>query len=162
MTEDLNIRKARSVYRKLNEAVEKNGWKCKTNDDKLALAYGIKTAVGLTEFVAYIDAERQLVCVGTFPLMTFDASRLRDGALSVCAANLMLADGNFDLRMKSGELSFRQAVAFRESTNLSVEAITYMLDYALYAVNAFIDKFKLVNEGKLSGADFAEACKDIK
>lgn len=160
--EDLKIRKARSVYRKLCEAVEKNGWKCKSDDDKLAVAYGIKVENGGEfQFLVSIDADRQLVCLNSFTLMEFDAAHIIEGAVAVCGANFLLADGNFDLKIKGGALSYRQALAFHNSTNLAVDAIDYLLTYSLYAVNSFIGKFELVKEGKLKGGEFIEACKDI-
>ncbi len=161
--EDIETRKARSVYRKLAEAVEKNGWKCKTNDGKLAVAYGIKSeGLDTVRFVAYVDAERSLICVNSLPIMNFGAERVREGAKAVCVANCFLADGSFDLKIKGGELSFRQAASFRGDTNLSVEAIAYLLNYSLYAVSSFFDKFKLVNEGKLDGSNFYSACESLK
>lgn len=163
MSEDLKLRKARSVYRKVNEAIEKNGWSCKCDEQTLALAYGIKTEEDgePVNFVIKIDAERQLVRLETQPLMKFDSIRLIDAALAVCTANVILADGSFDLKLKGGALAYRQALVFRESTNLSLDAITYLLNYSVYAVNSFLSKFKLVNEDKIKGADFLAACRDI-
>lgn len=163
MTEDINIRRARSVYRKVNEAIEKNGWAVKADDQNLVLAYGIKSGEDSepVQFVIAVDAELQLIRLETRPIIKFDKSRLIDAALGVCVANAILADGSFDLMLKGGALTYRQALVFRGSTNLSLDAVLYLLNYSVFAVNSFSDKFKLLSEGKLNGSDFIAACKDI-
>ena len=161
--EELSMRKARSVYRKLTEAIAENGWKYKADDDKLIMVYGIKSEEKEepVNFIVKVDAERQLILLETRPIITFNADVLISAAEAVCTANVILADGCFDLKLKSCELIYRQALSFRSSTNLSVGAIKYLLSYSVFAVNSFLGKLKLVNDGKISGAEFTDACKDI-
>ncbi|MCH5350628.1 MAG: YbjN domain-containing protein [Clostridiales bacterium] len=162
--EDLGMRKARSVYRILTEALDKNGWKYKADDDRITLAYGVKTENDdePVTFTVRVDAEHQIVLLKTQPLLSFPAERLVEGAKAVCAANNVLVDGNFDLKLKGGALTYRQALVFRETTLLSVEALRFLLNYSIFAINTMLDKFALVSEGKLDGAGFCEACKSIE
>ncbi|MCH5158320.1 MAG: hypothetical protein J1F33_03880 [Clostridiales bacterium] len=162
--EELNMRKARSVYRILTEALDKNGWDYNGNDDELTVTYAVKTdgdsdPVG---FTVAVDAEKKLVLLKTQPMIRFGAERLVEGAKAVCAANAFLVDGNFDLRLKGGALTYRQALVFRETTVLSVEALRYLLNYSVFAVNMLLDKFKLVSDGKIDGAEFIEKISEIK
>lgn len=153
MADEVKMKAAQETYKTLLKAIELNGWKCRQNDERLAITFGVNGDDLHMDFIIRIDADRQLVCLLSKLPFNFQRSKLMDGAIVTSIANYALADGSFDYDILKGDVYFRMTTSYRASV-ISHEALMYLVNCAAYTVDKFNDQFLMVNDGTMSTEDF--------
>ena len=152
---ETDMKSAKFTYRTLLYAVEKKGWTCGKNDNNLSIDYGVNGDNLHMDFDVSIDAERQLVrLISKIPLK-FDLKRIVAGAISICTANYFLSGGSFDLDISNGNIMYRITTSYRDS-NISYEALIFLMDYAAWAIDKFFEALQAVANGKMNAVQFYE------
>ena len=152
MADQKSIKSAEIVYNTLCEMLDDRQWKYEKAPDKSIVHFIVSGDDIPMEFVVNIDAERQLVRMLSQLPFTFNEERRVQGAIATCQATFRLADGSFDYDFKTGRVLFRMTSSFRGSL-ISKELLAYMVDCACCTVDAYNDKFLLIERGLLDIED---------
>lgn len=149
------LQKAKTVFENLCTALDNKGLKFQRNDDELSI-YLIMNGDDIPMHINMrVDADRQLISViSIFPFDICEDKRV-DATLAVCYVNDRLADGSFDYNIKDGTLLFRMTASFRDSL-IGEEAFIYMLACSSTTIDAFNDKFLMLDKGMITLEQFIE------
>ena len=152
MADQKSIKSAETVYNTLCEMLDDRNWKYDKHPEDSVVHFVVGGDDIPMEFVVNIDAERQLVRMLSQLPFTFSEAKRIEGAIATCQATFKLADGSFDYDFKTGRNLFRMTSSFRGSL-ISKELLAYMVDCSCYTVDAYNDKFLMIDRGVLGIED---------
>ena len=154
-----NLEQAKATFAVLCQALEKNEWHYKKDEEKLSIECGAQGDDLPMEISVKVDADRQLVMLlSHMPFVIQDDKRL-DVAIAVSAINNALVDGCFDYDVTSGHMFFRMTNSFLES-KISEEVFAYMLFCSCQVIDKYNDRFLMLAKGMLSIEQFLKTLKD--
>lgn len=148
MADENKVKQAKAVYKTLCEALDARSWKYQAHPEDLVVTF---TATGEDlpmDFVALVDADKQLVQMASRLPFKFDKERRVDGAVAVAYVNFALVDGTFDYNYDTGEITFRITATFMDSL-ISADLLLYMVACACITVDEFNDKLLMAAKGML-------------
>ncbi len=97
---EVNMKKAKEVYKKLVGMLEKHGWSFDRHDDDLVISSGVKGDDLPIEFIVVVNAKQQVAeFLSRLPFEMPEEKRV-EGAVAVCAANDGICDGSFDYNIR--------------------------------------------------------------
>ena len=155
MADEKKTALANRVYGTICTVFDQKGWKYKKTEEKLQVSIGFRGEGLSTDFVIFVDVERQLVrLLSPLPFKMSEEKRI-DGAIAVCAASDGLADGSFDYNIETGGITFRMTACFRDS-EVTEELILYMVLCASGTVENYNTKFLALSKGNMDVKTFIE------
>ena len=156
MADAKQLKNAESVYKTLCEMLDEHKWRYDRHDKDLCITF---TATGEDiprNFVVAIDPERDLVRLISPMPFRFSESKRIEGAIATCQVNYKLADGSFDYSFSEGRINFRMTSSYKDSL-ISKELFAYMIGCAGYTVDAYNDKFLMIDKGLIAIEDFVKS-----
>ncbi len=155
MSEVQSLEQAKRVFDTLCRTLDKNEWKYKRFDDRLAIECSARGDDLPMDFTITVDTKRNLVMLLSLLPYTIQDDHRIDVAVAVSAINNMLVDGSFDYNVATGELFFRMTNSFFDS-ELSGSVFEYMLFGACHMIDEYNDKLLMLAKGMLSIEKFLE------
>ena len=144
---------AQETYNGLCKSLDNIGWKYQRNDEELKIMFGVNGDDLAMHFLIIVDVERQLIRLLSLLPFQMSANKRVDGAIAICAINYLLADGNFDLDVETGNIIFKLTSSFRSSL-IGEEAFNYMVDVSCHTIDLYNDKLEALSDGRISIEDF--------
>ncbi len=155
MTDEQKGMQAKLAYQTFCDALDRNEWKYKKNNEKMTIECGAQGEDLPMEFSISADADRQLlVLLSHLPFVIAEDKRI-DTAAAICVVNNFLVDGCFDFDVGSGHMFFRITNSFFDSV-MSEDVCTELLYKACQTIDEYNDKFLMVGKGILSVEKFLE------
>ena len=155
MADNVNMEKAKEVYRTLIRTLDGVDWKYEKNDEKLLIRSGVKSDDFPVEFIVLVKPKNEVVQFLSKLPFNFPEDKRVEGAIAVCAANYGLVDGSFDYDIRDGEIVFRLTSSYRQSL-LGEELFKYMIVVASSTVDKYNDKFFMISKGMMTAVQFLE------
>lgn len=145
-----------SVYETVLEMFDDKGFHYEKHDDDFVITCTVTGEDIPMEILFAVRYERQIVQLVSPMPFTIPEDKRTEIALAITAVNDMLLDGNFDLDLAKGRISFRLAESYIESI-LGKELFEYMLMVSASTIDDFNDKFMMISKGMLSIDQFIES-----
>ena len=142
------------IYRRVCKNLDDRGWKYTPHDEDMVITLSVRGEDIPMELLFHVDAKRNLLKVlSVLPFKAAEDKRV-EMAVAVCAANDVLANGNFDLNISDGKIVFRIAAPFEGG--LPDETIDYLIDVTCATVDHYNDKLLMLNKGMLEMDKFLQ------
>ena len=152
-------RQAQTAFNTLCDMLDDHEWKYHRDDEKLRIECGANGEDLPIDIRITVDADKQLVTLlSQLPFKVPEDDRVL-GAVSVCAANYNMVDGNFDYNLSSGSIIFRLTSSIRESL-VSKDVFEYMLFVSCATIDNYNDKFLMLIKHAMSLEDFIKFTKE--
>lgn len=146
---------AKLIWRRVCKNLDDRNWKYDTDEDNLAVILNVTGEDIPMNFVIRADEKRDLLKMVSFLPFKMDENKRAESAAAVCAINSQLANGNFDLDLFDGTVTFRLAVTF--AGGMPDEAINYLIGVSCLTVDEYNDKLLMLNKGMLDLEKFIES-----
>ncbi|MBQ9950348.1 MAG: hypothetical protein IJO93_06480 [Clostridia bacterium] len=150
---DNETKNALVMYEKLCKMLDELELKYDKDPDQ----YEIECRVGgddlPMDFVMRIHPNGEFVDLLSRIPITVPQDKILEVAIAATYVNNLLVDGCFDLNIEKGTLLFRTTNFYKDS-DISTEALQYMLLVSHQTVETYNDKFFMMSKGMLSLADF--------
>ena len=147
------MEQAQSTFATLCQALDKNDWRYRKDEDALKIECGAQGDDLPMEITVSVDAEKMLVLLLSHMPFVIQEDKRLDVAIAVSAINNELVDGCFDYDIASGHMFFRMTNSFIES-KLSEEVFAYMLFCSCHVIDEYNDKFLMLAKGMVSVEQF--------
>ena len=141
--------KAKQVYDDLCAAIEARNWHYQKEEEKLLVHFGVSGDDLPMHFAIAVDAASQYVRLLSPMPFDFPEDKRVEGAIASCAVNMLLAEGSFDIDLKTGHAWFRQSVSFCDST-IGDALFQRMISWSCTVIDLFNDLLGALATGKLS------------
>jgi len=142
------------IYRRVCKKLDDRSWTYTQHDEDMVVTLSVRGEDFPIELLIHVDAKRSLLKVlSVLPVKAAEDKRV-EMAVAVCAANDVLANGNFDLNISDGKIVFRIAAPF--DGGLPDETIDYLIDVTCATVDHYNDKLLMLNKGLLKLEQFIE------
>lgn len=158
MTEEANVKRAKSAYVSLCEMLDDEGWRYEKDEEKFTIKCSARGDDLPFELRIEVDPKKQLVSLISHMPYAIPESRRTAIAVAVCQANNGLPDGGFDFDYLDGDILYRQTSSFRESL-IGKELFRYLLGCACYTIDNYNDKFLMVSKSDMSVDEVVEYIK---
>ena len=145
--------RAKDLYDRMCEYLEKKGWKFEKEDDELIIHFVVSGDDIPMLMILKIDSDRNLIRLLSPIPFNFDEDKRIDGAIATCYVSNRLADGSFAYDIRDGSVAFRLTASFANS-RIGTDLIDYMIACSSFTVDAYNDKFLALNKGMISITDF--------
>lgn len=156
MSEEMNLKQARLVYRTFRNALDGNDWKYRVDDENLKIECGAQGDDLPMEIGIHMDVERQLLMIlSRLPFVIAEDKRI-ELAVAVNAVNNIMVDGCFDFDINAGHMFFRVTNSFLDSV-MSEDVCLELLYKACQTIDEYNDKFLLISKGMLSIEQFLQS-----
>ena len=149
MAELKNLELAKATFETLCQALEKNDWRFKKNEEKMAIECGARGDDLPIDISIHVDPDRMLVMLLSRLPYSIPQDKRLDVAIAVSAINNALVDGSFDYDIASGQMYFRMTNSFVES-KIGEDLIMYMLLCSCATVDEYNDKFLMLGKGVIT------------
>ena len=158
MSEEKNLKPAKTVYKSLCDMLDERKWHYERHDEDLTITCGVQGEDLPIELIIRVDAQRDLVSL--LSPMSFAVPENRRAALAVAVsqANNGMIDGNFDYNYLNGKIAFRQTSSYRNSL-ISKELLWYMIACACNTIDNYNDKFLMVAKNNMTNEEILEFIK---
>lgn len=158
MSEDKELKQARTVFKTLCEMLDDHEWHYKKNEEELSIECGAQGDDLPIEIVIQVDKGRQLVTLLSQMPYAIPENRRTALAIAVSQANNGMVDGSFDYDYLSGRIVFRLTSSYRSSL-IGKEMLAYMLMCSCYTVDEYNDKFLMVAKNEMTNEEILEFIK---
>lgn len=155
MNSDKQLRRAEVTYRNLCKALDKIDCKYEKSDDKLSVQFTANGNDIPMPCLMHVDPVRQQISLLSVIPVTVEQDKRCELAIATSYANYNLADGNFDLDLERGTITFRVTSSFRDSV-INNNLFYYMVQCAGAVVDKYNDKFMALNKGEMTIEEFIE------
>lgn len=153
MSEELKVSQAKNAYGIICSALDAQGWRYQTHEDKLLVVFGVNGDDIPMDFLVSADADRQLIRLHSPLNFKVSESKRMDVAVAVCVINNKMADGCFELDIGDGGIVFKMTATYRDS-QISEELVRYIINCSCAMVDKYNDQFLAIDKGILSIGDF--------
>lgn len=147
--DEKDLRAAQQMYKMLCQTLDDIGYHYQQNEDQMSVHFDVHGEGLPIELTISVDAERDLIRLLSFLPFKVPERRLPDIALGVCRINDVLINGNFDLSVERGRLTFRMVQCYRDSL-IDMEVFKYMIFVSLNTIDEYSEKLYLVSRGRMS------------
>ena len=146
---NVDMYKAKLVYRTLLEALDTMGWTYDEHEEDLCITSGVKTKDIPVDFVFAVRPNQEIVQFISVLPFTMPEDKIVEGAIAICAANYWIINGNFDYSLDDGKISFRMTSSYHEC-DISEELFKYMICVSANTIDSYNDTFALLAQNKIS------------
>ena len=146
---------AKEVFDSLCERLDSKDWKYSVVDDEYIIRFEVNGNDLQMNFTFLVDEDRQLLRVYSRIPITVPKEKTMDVAVATCIANYDMIDGSFDFDMTKGEIFFRMTATFRDS-EIGDGLFDHLVQYSIYAVDKYNDRFFGLAKGMIGINDFLE------
>ncbi len=140
------------IYEQLCTHLEAAGWKFTRHDNKQIVTMVMQGDDLPMNLLLHVREKHVLYLRSLLPFTIPEDKRI-DVIIACNAINYKLINGNFELDMSDGELSFRIAMPY-SGADLSPEQVNYMVEVASSTVDEYNDKLLMLIKDMLSIQDF--------
>lgn len=147
--DEKDLRAAQQVYTMLCRTLDDIGYHYQQNDEEMSVHFEVHGEGLPMELTVSIDGERDLIRLLSFLPFKVPEGRIPEIALGVCKINDILINGNFDLGIDRGRLTFRMVQCYRDSL-LDMEVFKYMIFVSLNTIDEYSEKLYLLSRGKIT------------
>ena len=153
MSDDKKLKNAKAVYNTLCKMLDGKNVRYDKHPEDLVITFTMRGDDLPMYFILNIDAKRDLIrLVSPIPVV-FEGDKLLEGAIATSQANYYMADGSFDIDLKTGKVYFRMTSSYLDSL-ISEELFEYMVAVAGYTIDEYNDKFLMLSKGNISIKEF--------
>ncbi len=152
MADETTVR-AKRVYETLCAALGKHGLHYQKNDEQLCISCEAQGEDLPMEITINVDAKRQLIILLSHLPFTISEDKRLEVAVATSMVNNCLVDGSFDFNITDGHMFFRMTSSFIES-EIGGDLFTYMLMISFSTIDAYNDRFLMLDKGMLSIDNF--------
>lgn len=145
---------AKLIWRRVCKNLDDRKWKYDTDEEKLAIVLNVSGDDIPMRFVIIADEKRSLLKMVSYLPFKMEENKRVESAVAVCTINDQLANGNFDLDLTDGSVSFRLAIPF--AGGMPDEAIDYLIGVCCVTVDEYNDKLLALNKGMITLEKFIE------
>ena len=118
--DEKDLQNARQAYSMLCASLDDIGYHYQQNDEDLDVHFEVHGDGLPMELTISIDGERDLIRLLSFLPFKVKPERIQEIALGVCKINDILINGNFDLGIEKGRLTFRMVQSYRDSLAIHI------------------------------------------
>ena len=147
--DEKDLQNARQAYSMLCASLDDIGYHYQQNDEDLDVHFEVHGDGLPMELTISIDGERDLIRLLSFLPFKVKPERIQEIALGVCKINDILINGNFDLGIEKGRLTFRMVQSYRDSL-IDMEVFKYMIYVSLNTIDEYSEKLYLLSRGKIT------------
>lgn len=97
-------------------------------------------------FFIYVNPAHQIITLHSPMPVTFPADKIDLACKAICAINYRLADGDFQIDFRDGEVLFNMSNCYAGSL-ISNEVFNYMLGMSINIVDEYNDKLLMLSKG---------------
>lgn len=152
---EINMTKAKEVYRTLLKMLDAKKFKYERHDEDLLIKSGIRGEDLPVEFIMVVIPKNEVVqFISPMPFKIAEDKRV-EAAVAVAIANYGLINGSFDFDLSDGEIRFRLTTSYRDST-LGKDLFEYMMMVGASTVDNYNDKFLMLSKGIITVEQFME------
>ena len=152
---EINMTKAKEVYRTLLKMLDAKKFKYERHDEDLLIKSGIRGEDLPVEFLMVVMPKNEVVqFISPMPFNIAEDKRV-EAAVAVAIANYGLINGSFDFDLSDGEIRFRLTSSYRDST-LGKDLFEYMMMVGASTVDNYNDKFLMLSKGIITVEQFME------
>lgn len=152
---EINMTKAKEVYRTLLKMLDAKKFKYERHDEDLLIKSGIRGEDLPVEFIMVVMPKNEVVqFISPMPFKIAEDKRV-EAAIAVAIANYGLINGSFDFDLSDGEIRFRLTTSYRDST-LGKDLFEYMMMVGASTVDNYNDKFLMLSKGIITVEQFME------
>jgi len=155
MADNIDMQKAKEVFRTLVRMLDTRDWKYEKHEDKLLIKSGITGDDLPINFIVIVNPKNEVVQFYSSLDFKVPEDKRVDAAIAVCVANYGLVDGSFDYDISDGEIRYRLTSSYRDSI-LGEDLYEYMIMVAAATVDQYNDKFFMLSKGAMTIQDFIE------
>lgn len=134
--DEKDLQNARQAYSMLCASLDDIGNHYQQNDEDLDVHFEVHGDGLPMELTISIDGERDLIRLLSFLPFKVKPERIQEIALGVCKINDILINGNFDLGIEKGRLTFRMVQSYRDSL-IDMEVFKYMIYVSLKTIDEY-------------------------
>lgn len=147
--DEKDLQNARQAYSMLCASLDDIGYHYQQNDEDLDVHFEVHGDGLPMELTISIDGERDLIRLLSFLPSRSSRNAIQEIALGVCKINDILINGNFDLGIEKGRLTFRMVQSYRDSL-IDMEVFKYMIYVSLNTIDEYSEKLYLLSRGKIT------------
>ncbi len=156
---DQNMTQALAAYDLLCRMLDANEWNYSKREEELIVESGAKGDDLPIDILIKVDPKMLIVkLVSRIPFVTPEDKRV-ELSVAINVINSLIVDGCFDYDISSGNIFYRQTVAFN-GTVLSEEALGYLLYCACHTIDEYNDKLLLLGKGTINLEQFMTSVKN--
>jgi len=155
MADNIDMQKAKEVFRTLVRMLDTRDWKYEKQEDKLLIKSGITGDDLPINFIVIVNPKNEVVQFYSSLDFKVPEDKRVDAAIAVCVANYGLVDGSFDYDISDGEIRYRLTSSYRDSI-LGEDLYEYMIMVAAATVDQYNDKFFMLSKGAMTIQEFIE------
>jgi len=155
MADNIDMQKAKEVFRTLVRMLDTRDWKYEKHEDKLLIKSGITGDDLPINFIVIVNPKNEVVQFYSSLDFKVPEDKRVDAAIAVCVANYGLVDGSFDYDISDGEIRYRLTSSYRDSI-LGEDLYEYMIMVAAATVDQYNDKFFMLSKGAMTIQEFIE------
>ena len=154
--DEIKIKHASSMYKKLCESMDLLDWKYTKNEDDLVIECSARGEDLPIDLVININPELQMLSLFSRLPFTVSEDKRLDFAVVTSIVNNTMVDGCFDYDISDGNIFFRMTNSFLDA-ELGFETIRYLIFCACATIDKYNDKFLMIAKGMLSLEQFMES-----
>ena len=109
-------------------------------------------------FFIYINPARQVITMHSPMPVTFPEDKIDLGCKAICAINYRLADGDFQIDIRDGEVLYNMSNCYAGSL-ISTEVFDYMLGMSINIADEYNDKLLMLSKGLIDLDTLLESLK---
>ena len=136
------------VFQTLCAMLDGKNWKYKKDEEKLSVECSARGDDLPIHLRIRVDADRRIVSFYS-PIFNVEENKRSEMAIAISVANYALNIGCFDFDIRDGEVSFRLAVAYRDSI-LSEVVFGDLLYTTCMTVDKYNDKLFMLGQNMMS------------
>lgn len=153
MSDQIKLMKAKSVFNTMVNSLREKEWNFDTKDEELVLISGIKGDDLPIEFIVEVKVEQEVVqFLSRLPFEISEDKRV-DAAIAMCVANNGMICGCFDYDIGSGQIIFKLANSYKDSS-LGADFFEHMILIAASTIDRYNDKFFMLSKGVITLEQF--------
>lgn len=107
-------------------------------------------------FFIYINPARQVITMHSPMPVTFPEDKIDLGCKAICAINYRLADGDFQIDIRDGEVLYNMSNCYAGSL-ISTEVFDYMLGMSINIADEYNDKLLMLSKGLIDFDTFKQS-----
>ncbi len=156
---EVNMTKAREVYRTLLKMLDAKDWKYERHDKDLLITSGCRGEDLPVEFLIRIAPQQEVIDFRSRLPFEVPEDKRVEAAVAVCVANYRMVQGSFDYDITDGEIGFRLTSCYRDSI-IGTDLLEYLMMVGISTVDRYNDKFFMLTKGVLTLEQFIEQDKN--
>ena len=152
MTDEKDLKHAKTVYSTLCAMLDENDWHYEKDEDNLTISCSARGEDLPIMIQMEVDAKRHLVTLLSHLPFLVPENRRTALAVAVSQANNGMVDGSFDYDFNKGSIVFRMTSSYIDSL-IGKELLDYMVMCSCATVDQYNDKFLIVAKSEMTNEE---------